>query len=575
MPDRAGSPPLAAAGTPSRDGAAGTPRTRGCMAGGGCGGRPVLRGAPPGAGCRRPWRLLLLAWLSLVGTAQDPALGTPARVPEPPAPARPRRQPARGTWGSWGPWSSCSSSCGDGVALRTRRCQRTPGEEPCTGDPRQYRLCQLQGCPSGSVPFRAMQCSLYDNKPVLGTSARYRWVPFHGAPNLCDLNCLAEGHNFYYSFGRVLDGTRCGPGSPDLCVGGRCLSVGCDGILGSGPRPDACGHCDSGSCVFVHRLFQGSDPSSGYFGYMNVTKIPAGATHIKVTDKSRNYLALMTSDGRYVLNGDWAIAWPGPYEAAGTRLTYTRAPDGTESLEAPGPTDQDLHVMVLLQEPNPGIEYEFWLPHGHPQPGHGDTSPLRQPQPRGAGSPPPQEPPLTPAPARPPQPGGSATEPPPRSPPGWSQDGGAAGRCGRCHPAKGRSQRIRHFCQSDFVFHGRIVAQRLVGRETRYEVEVKAPFRQRSPLVSREYLTAATPGPGRPARPGWCGRRRGTAPSPGRPEPPRPQRPPGRDPEGEPGAPAVHRPLPWLWMDPQGPPVPPWGISPSVGSVWQRRWGGG
>lgn len=28
----------------------------------------------------------------------------------------------------------------------------------------------------------------------------------------------------------------------------------------------------------------------GYFGYMNVTKIPAGATHIKVTDKSRNYL---------------------------------------------------------------------------------------------------------------------------------------------------------------------------------------------------------------------------------------------------------------------------------------------
>lgn len=37
-----------------------------------------------------------------------------------------------------------------------------------------------QGCPSGSVPFRAMQCSLYDNRPVLGASARYRWVPFHG-----------------------------------------------------------------------------------------------------------------------------------------------------------------------------------------------------------------------------------------------------------------------------------------------------------------------------------------------------------------------------------------------------------
>ncbi|NWX06187.1 ATL5 protein, partial [Caloenas nicobarica] len=391
-----------------------------------------------------PRWLLLLAWLSLgcgVGTAQ----------------------PAQGAWGPWGPWSSCSSSCGDGVALRTRRCLRSTEEGPCTGDPRQYRLCQLQGCPPGSVPFRAMQCSLYDNKPVLGTSARYSWVPFHGAPNVCDLNCLAVGHNFYYSFGRVLDGTRCGPGSPDLCVGGRCLSVGCDGILGSGARPDACGQCGGGhdTCLFVHRLFQGAEPSSGYFGYMNVTKIPAGATHIKVTDKSRNYLALMTSDGRYVLNGDWSIAWPGPFEVAGTRLRYARAPDGTESLEVPGPTAEDLHLMVLLQEPNPGIEYEFWLPRGPPQPGHGDTSPLRQPQPRGAGSPPPPEPPVTPVPAR---------------------------RCGKCHPPKGRSQRNRHFCQSDFVFQGQILAQDVVGQETRYEVEVTKSYRHHFPLVSREYV---------------------------------------------------------------------------------------
>lgn len=88
-----------------------------------------------------------------------------------------------------------------------------------------------------------------------------------------------------------------------------------------------------------------------------------------------------------------------------------------------------LPAQVLLQEPNPGIEYEFWLPRGHPQPGRGDTSPLRQPQPRGAGSPPPQEPPVTPAPTPPSQPGGSATEPPPRNPPGRSGAGAAAGAC--------------------------------------------------------------------------------------------------------------------------------------------------
>nr|XP_038024894.1 ADAMTS-like protein 5 [Anas platyrhynchos] len=402
--------------------------------------------------------------------------------PRAPARARPRRQLARGTWGPWGPWSACSSSCGDGVAFRARRCLRSPPEEPCTGDPRQYRLCQLQGCPGGSVPFRAMQCSLYDDKPIPGTQARYRWVPFYGAPNACDLNCLAVGHNFYYTFGRVLDGTRCGPDSSELCVGGRCLSVGCDGILGSGARPHACGRCGGGQdgCLVVHRLFQGTEPPSGYFGYMNVTKIPAGATNIRVTDKSRNYLALMTSDGRYVLNGDWSIAWPGPYEAAGTRLLYARSPDGTESLEAAGPTAEDLHVLVLLQEPNPGIEYEFWLPRGHPQPP--DTSPLRQPQPRGAGSPPPEEPPV---PTPPPRTQSHTTEPP-RTPPGRS--GVAAGRCGRCRPPKGRSQRIRHFCQSDFVFRAQILARRSVGQETRYEVQVQTPYRHRFPLVPREYV---------------------------------------------------------------------------------------
>lgn len=38
------------------------------------------------------------------------------------------------------------------------------------------------------------------------------------------------------------------------------------------------------------------------------------------------------------------------------------------------------------------------------------------------------------------------------------------------------------------VFQGRILARRLVGQETRYEVEVMAPYRHRSPLLRREYL---------------------------------------------------------------------------------------
>ncbi|XP_062452426.1 ADAMTS-like protein 5 isoform X5 [Rhea pennata] len=193
--------------------------------------------------------------------------------------------------------------------------------------------------------------------------------------------------------------------------------------------------------------------------------------------RGHQHQALMTSDRRYVVNGDWSIAWPGAYEAAGTRVLYARAADGTESLEAPGPTAEDLYVLVLLQEPNPGIEYEFWVPRPHA------TSPLRQPQPRGAGSPQP-----TPAPAPPPLPlpQGAATETPRRNP--ASHGGTHAGRCGRCRTPKGRSQRIRHFCQSDFVFQARILAVHTVGQETRYEVQVKTPYRHRFPLVSREYV---------------------------------------------------------------------------------------
>ncbi|XP_065434569.1 ADAMTS-like protein 5 isoform X3 [Chrysemys picta bellii] len=369
--------------------------------------------------------------------------------------------------------------------------RRFPEEKLCAGEPRQYRVCKLHECPGSSVPFRAVQCSLYDGKPIPGSQARYQWVPFHGAPNLCDLNCLAVGHNFYYTFGRVLDGTRCSPDSPDLCISGQCLTAGCDGLLGSGSRSDACGRCDgrNDSCLFVKRVFRAALPSSGFFGYKNVTRIPAGAMHIKVTDRSRNYLALMNGEQQYVINGDWAIDWPGAYEVAGTTVRYARDPDNHETLEAAGPTEEDLHIMqVLVQEPNPGIEYEFWLPrerHGHLQ---GNSSPLRQPQPRDLDLNPPTVP----------QPGPWTTLVPPthlsvrdttteRSRRGPT-DTAQTGSCGRCQTPKGKSQRIRHYCQSDFVFRARILAKRPIGQETRYDVQVKHTYRNRFPLVHREYV---------------------------------------------------------------------------------------
>uniref|UniRef100_A0A2K6SRU0 ADAMTS like 5 n=1 Tax=Saimiri boliviensis boliviensis TaxID=39432 RepID=A0A2K6SRU0_SAIBB len=255
-----------------------------------------------------------------------------------------------GEWTPWVSWTRCSSSCGRGVSVRSRRCLRLPGEQPCWGDSHEYRLCQLPDCPPGAVPFRDLQCALYNDRPVLGTQRTYQWVPFYGAPSQCDLNCLAEGHTFYHSFGRVLDGTACSPGAHGVCVAGRCLSAGCDGLLGSGALEDRCGRCGGAndSCLFVQRVFR---DAGAFAGYWNVTLIPEGARHIRVAHRSRNHLALMGGDGRYVLNGDWAVSPPGTYEAAGTHVVYTRDPGPEETLRAAGPTSADLLLQPAQTPP--------------------------------------------------------------------------------------------------------------------------------------------------------------------------------------------------------------------------------
>lgn len=57
-------------------------------------------------------------------------------------------------------------------------------------------------------------------------------------------------------------------------------------------------------------------------------------------------VALMVRDGSYVLNGNWAVSPPGTYQAAGTRVVYTRAAGPEETLRAEGPTSQDLLLQV-------------------------------------------------------------------------------------------------------------------------------------------------------------------------------------------------------------------------------------
>ncbi|NXG28222.1 PPN protein, partial [Dromaius novaehollandiae] len=270
-------------------------------------------------------------------------------------------------WGSWGEWGECSRSCGGGVSFRQRRCysQRTEDGSSCSGPTQSYRSCNIQSCPEGSWDFRAEQCAEFDGTEFQGK--KYKWLPYYGAPNKCELNCIPKGENFYYRHKEaVVDGTTCEPGKRDICVEGVCQAVGCDNMLNSAKKEDNCLQCggDGSTCYRVKGNF---DVASLPKGYNQIFIIPMGATsiHIKEVMPSRNFLAVKNVRGEYYLNGHWTIDFSRALHMASTVMHYDRGSEGdlaAELLHARGPTTEPLVIELISQEPNPGVQYEYYLP---------------------------------------------------------------------------------------------------------------------------------------------------------------------------------------------------------------------
>ncbi|XP_074851616.1 A disintegrin and metalloproteinase with thrombospondin motifs 6 isoform X2 [Carettochelys insculpta] len=237
------------------------------------------------------------------------------------------------------------------------------GGKYCLGERKRYRSCNTDPCPSGSRDFREKQCADFDNMPFRGKY--YNWKPYTGGGvKPCALNCLAEGYNFYTERApAVIDGTQCNADSLDICINGECKHVGCDNILGSDAKEDRCRVCggDGSTCEAIEGFFNDSLPRGGY---MEVTQIPRGSVHIEVKEvaMSKNYIALKSEEDDYYINGAWTIDWPRKFDVAGTAFHYKRPTEEPESLEALGPTSENLIVMILLQEQNLGIRYKFNVP---------------------------------------------------------------------------------------------------------------------------------------------------------------------------------------------------------------------
>uniref|UniRef100_A0A9J7Z7M4 ADAMTS-like 7 n=1 Tax=Cyprinus carpio carpio TaxID=630221 RepID=A0A9J7Z7M4_CYPCA len=108
----------------------------------------------------------------------------------------------------------------------------------------------------------------------------------------------------------------------------------------------------------------------GFFSRINMwygtTRCPPSIHHLSPSTPPLFLEALKTATGESVINGDWVIDRPGQFYAAGTQLTYKRPNEirsrAGESITAPGPTNQELHLFVIYQQPNPAVYYEYILP---------------------------------------------------------------------------------------------------------------------------------------------------------------------------------------------------------------------
>ncbi|XP_043119696.1 papilin isoform X2 [Puntigrus tetrazona] len=278
-------------------------------------------------------------------------------------------QPTGDFWDEWGPYGVCSRSCGGGVTVRTRRCvtQRTDGGHSCVGPEKSYRSCNIQDCPEGSRDFREEQCSQFDGTDFQGK--RYKWLPYYGGENPCELSCIPRGENFYYRHKSVVvDGTPCHPGGKDICVDGLCKFLGCDHMLESLQQEDPCLQCGGNgqSCSLVKNNFSMRNLPKGY---NQMFIIPVGATSISIkeTEPMRNYLAIKNLRGEYYLNGHWVIDFSHAISVAGTVLYYQRGTEGEKTPEiitGRGPTTEPLVIELITQEDNEGVEYEYYLPNG-------------------------------------------------------------------------------------------------------------------------------------------------------------------------------------------------------------------
>uniref|UniRef100_A0A8C0HL65 ADAM metallopeptidase with thrombospondin type 1 motif 8 n=1 Tax=Buteo japonicus TaxID=224669 RepID=A0A8C0HL65_9AVES len=241
------------------------------------------------------------------------------------------------------------------------------GGRYCEGQRAKYQSCHTDECPPDGKSFREQQCEKYNSYNFTDLEGnRLEWVPKYAGVSprdRCKLFCRARGRSEFKVFeAKVIDGTLCGPETLSICVHGQCIKAGCDHVVGSSKKLDKCGVCGG----------NGSTWEKGY-GYNDIVTIPAGATNIDIKQRSHrgvrhdgNYLALRTLEGKYLLNGDFAIsAMEQDILIKGTILKYSGSMTTLERLQSFRQLPEPLTVQLLTIASEvfpPKVKYTFFIP---------------------------------------------------------------------------------------------------------------------------------------------------------------------------------------------------------------------
>ncbi|XP_048828248.1 ADAMTS-like protein 3 isoform X1 [Brienomyrus brachyistius] len=260
-------------------------------------------------------------------------------------------------WDAWGTWSDCSRSCGGGASYSLRRCL----SGSCEGRNIRYRTCSNMECPADTGDFRAQQCSAHNDVKYQGQL--YEWMPASHEPAApCALRCQARGHGPVVELApKVLDGTRCRAGSPDMCINGVCEEVGCDRQLGSNAKEDNCGVCggDSSTC----RLVRGQTlPAVSMEEPMKTAvEIPLGSRDVRLMAKGPDLL-VMETHSLHGLREDLVLGSSGSYVIQNSTLEVQKAGDRL-TLRAPGPLAADFSIKLRYSAPrNTLVQFSFYQP---------------------------------------------------------------------------------------------------------------------------------------------------------------------------------------------------------------------